>query len=63
MGLVAISPASRGDGSAAGRLNKIASLPATKQKAFLRTIDTLLRVQENDGHIDGFFDLFDILLR
>ena len=28
------------------RLNKIASLPATKQKAFLQTIDALLRVQE-----------------
>ena len=28
------------------RLNKIASLPATKQKAFLQTIDALLGVQE-----------------
>lgn len=28
------------------RLNKIASLPPTKQKAFLQTIDALLRVQE-----------------
>jgi transcriptional regulator with XRE-family HTH domain len=28
------------------RLNKIASLPPTKQKAFLQTIDALLKVQE-----------------
>ena len=28
------------------RLNRIASLPATKQKAFLQTIDALLKVQE-----------------
>jgi transcriptional regulator with XRE-family HTH domain len=28
------------------RLNRIASLPPTKQKAFLQTIDALLKVQE-----------------